>query len=60
MKTSSPCINLCQYIILDNVPTCSGCGRTYDDLEHWMTMSRDEKVKCVKRCKDNLKKLAKI
>jgi len=56
---SSPCTSICKYVQTDKGAICSGCGRDYDDLEQWMYMSRDEKVACIKRCKVNLKNLAK-
>lgn len=56
---ASPCNNLCKYVELDNIPTCAGCGRTYDDLSQWFYMDQEEKRACIKRCKQNLKKLAK-
>ena len=56
----SPCNNLCRYTTLEGVPTCEGCGRTYDDLSQWMYLDQDEKRQVILRCKQNLKKLAKI
>lgn len=56
----SPCNNLCRYTTLEGVPTCKGCGRTYDDLSQWMYLDKDEKRQVILRCKQNLKKLAKI
>jgi predicted Fe-S protein YdhL (DUF1289 family) len=56
----SPCNGQCKYVELDKVPTCVGCGRTYDDLSHWFYMDKQQKRECIKRCKQNLKKLAKI
>jgi len=57
---SSPCNNLCRYTELEGTPTCEGCGRTYDDLSQWMYLDKDGKREVIKRCKENLKKLAKI
>jgi predicted Fe-S protein YdhL (DUF1289 family) len=63
MNTSkSPCVNLCRYIEIEvfDAPLCSGCGRTYDDLEHWTTLSSAERKIRAKAAKANLKKLSKI
>lgn len=56
----SPCNNLCRYTKLDGIPTCEGCGRTYDDLSNWMYLDKEAKREVIMRCKQNLKKLAKI
>ena len=45
---------------MQSIHTCEGCGRTYDDLSNWMYLDKDGKREVIKRCKENLKKLAKI
>jgi len=57
---SSPCNNLCRYVELEGTPTCEGCGRTYDDLTNWISLNKAQKKQVIMRCKDNLRKLAKI
>jgi len=62
IKNTSPCVNLCRYIEIEgfDAPLCSGCGRTYDDLEHWTTLSSEERRIRARAAKANLKKLSKI
>ncbi len=42
-QPKSPCNNLCKYVELNKVPTCAGCGRTYNDLSNWFDMNKEEK-----------------
>ena len=56
---TSPCINLCRYVGLGDTQICEACGRTYDDLDSWSSLSTKQKRLRMRQAKDNLKKLAK-
>jgi uncharacterized protein len=36
----SPCVGVCSTLFDD---VCKGCGRTADEVSHWVFMSDDEK-----------------
>lgn len=45
--TASPCIGVCQ---LDGATkTCSGCGRTIDEIAAWSGLSDDERRAIIAR-----------
>jgi predicted Fe-S protein YdhL (DUF1289 family) len=43
---ASPCINVC---VLDASRTCTGCGRTLDEIARWGRMSAAEQWQVVDR-----------
>ncbi len=43
---TSPCINVC---VLDAGRTCSGCGRTLDEIAGWGRMSAAEQWQVIAR-----------
>jgi predicted Fe-S protein YdhL (DUF1289 family) len=43
---TSPCINVC---VLDAAGTCSGCGRTLDEIARWGRMSAAEQWAVIAR-----------
>ncbi|WP_111494170.1 MULTISPECIES: DUF1289 domain-containing protein [Marinobacter] len=52
-KIDNPCQSLCQL----KGGLCTGCGRTRDEIRHWKSMKRPEKMKASKRAEQRLKKL---
>lgn len=46
----SPCDNTC---IVDR-DTCTGCGRTVDEIANWMSLSENERRKIVERVRPSL------
>jgi predicted Fe-S protein YdhL (DUF1289 family) len=47
LTPASPCINVC---VLDHVSrTCTGCGRTIDEIARWGGMSAAEQWQVVAR-----------
>jgi len=43
---TSPCINVC---VLDVQRTCTGCGRTVDEIARWGRMSATEQWQVIAR-----------
>lgn len=57
MRAKSPCVHYC---VVRPDGLCPACGRTLDEIEHWTSMTDDERAKAVEDAKarvDNLKKL---
>lgn len=47
---ASPCRTLCA---LDAAgETCTGCGRTIDEIVHWMSMTDADRAAVMKRVRD--------
>ncbi|WP_175239077.1 MULTISPECIES: DUF1289 domain-containing protein [Burkholderia cepacia complex] len=42
----SPCVGVCSTLFDD---VCKGCGRTADEVSHWVFMNDDEKCAIWKR-----------
>ncbi len=54
--TASPCIGVCQ---LDGrTQVCVGCGRTIDEIAHWMSFSDSERRAIVARLEASRKAAA--
>lgn len=49
-KTLSPCIEVCKDEP-ETQRTCSGCGRTFGEIEEWPTASKARKREIVKAAK---------
>jgi predicted Fe-S protein YdhL (DUF1289 family) len=45
-RPASPCINVC---VLDAAQTCTGCGRTIDEIASWGRMSAAEQWRVIDR-----------
>ena len=43
---ASPCINVC---VLDASQTCTGCGRTLDEIARWGRMGAVEQWRVIER-----------
>ena len=43
---TSPCLNIC---VLDAARTCTGCGRTLDEIARWGRMSAAEQWQVIAR-----------
>ncbi len=43
---TSPCLNIC---VLDAARTCTGCGRTLDEIARWGRMSAAEQWHVIAR-----------
>ena len=43
----TPCIGICSTAIGDSI--CIGCGRTFDEVNSWNTLTDEEKTKINKR-----------
>ncbi|WP_267256375.1 DUF1289 domain-containing protein [Coxiella endosymbiont of Ornithodoros maritimus] len=41
--TDSPCIGICSATALGDA-VCIGCGRTFDEVCRWNTLSEEEKI----------------
>ncbi len=39
----SPCVGICSATALGD-PVCLGCGRTFDEVIQWNTLSDEEKI----------------
>jgi predicted Fe-S protein YdhL (DUF1289 family) len=39
-RPDNPCIGVCDVLYAD---TCTGCGRHYMEVAHWVGMSQEEK-----------------
>lgn len=46
----SPCIYYC---VLKNA-VCQGCGRTLDEIDNWMTLSDEERLKVIQDSKERM------
>ena len=44
--TDSPCVAVCSTLFDD---VCRGCGRTYIEVAHWVSMSAEDKEKVWQR-----------
>lgn len=55
---TSPCKKICSYFSKD-LPICKGCGRTDDEIRHWMDYSNDQKKLVIKNSRKRLKIYAK-
>lgn len=47
MNTETPCIGMCSTSFGDEV--CIGCGRTFEEVYSWNSMTKEEKDKINKR-----------
>jgi len=48
----SPCDNTCKYEEMANGEiVCTGCYRTYDDLDRWFNLDNDSKLLVLEECK---------
>lgn len=47
----SPCNGVCRMDRSDGEVRCISCRRTYDDLEHWLYMSREARLERMKQLK---------
>ncbi|MGO2146463.1 MULTISPECIES: DUF1289 domain-containing protein [Halomonas] len=54
-KIDSPCISACQL----KGGMCTGCGRSIEEIRHWKSMKRPEKIATIKRAEQRYKKLNK-
>jgi len=57
MTTKSPCKNYCRYEQFEGEQVCEACGRTYDDLDVWLTASDSTKKDIKKHARERLKRL---
>lgn len=46
--TDSPCVGICSATALGD-EVCIGCGRTFDEVRLWNTLSDEEKIAINKR-----------
>ncbi|OGT68494.1 MAG: DUF1289 domain-containing protein [Gammaproteobacteria bacterium RIFCSPHIGHO2_12_FULL_45_9] len=46
--TDSPCIGVCSATALGD-PICRGCGRTFEEVHSWNTLSDAEKIEINQR-----------
>jgi len=42
-RPDTPCIAICSTTNGDDI--CKGCGRTFEEVNHWVIMSDEEKAK---------------
>lgn len=49
-EVESPCIGVCK---LDRKGVCEGCKRTAQEIKHWWDLSNDEKLRVIRRIKDD-------
>jgi predicted Fe-S protein YdhL (DUF1289 family) len=49
----SPCRKICVYDPLRGL--CAGCGRTLDEIEHWLEMSEDQQRAVMDRLQERLR-----
>jgi predicted Fe-S protein YdhL (DUF1289 family) len=54
-KIDSPCVSACQL----KGGMCTGCGRSIEEIRHWKSMKRPEKLSAIKRAEQRRKKLNK-
>ena len=46
-KPLTPCVGICTATVFGGI--CSGCGRTEKEVNEWITYTREEKLKIMKR-----------
>ena len=51
----SPCNGVCRMETIDNEVKCKSCFRTYQDLEQWFYMTKEQRLQRMKQLR--LKKL---
>ncbi|MAA64898.1 MAG: DUF1289 domain-containing protein [Alteromonadaceae bacterium] len=51
-KIESPCVSICQL----KSGMCTGCGRSVEEIRHWKSMKRPERMKAMKLADQRLKK----
>ncbi|PRY64198.1 putative Fe-S protein YdhL (DUF1289 family) [Vreelandella songnenensis] len=54
-KIDSPCTSTCQL----KGGMCTSCGRSIEEIRHWKSMKRPEKLSTLKRAEQRRKKLDK-
>ena len=53
MVDDSPCTGVCRIVdTTGGEPRCVSCYRTYEDLDQWITMSREARIKRMKQLRD--------
>ena len=53
-RDDSPCNGVCRIVEEKNkAARCVSCKRTYDDLEQWLYLSREERLKRMRELKRN-------
>ena len=53
MVDDSPCTGVCRIVdTTGGEPKCVSCYRTYEDLDQWITMSREARLKRMKQLRD--------
>lgn len=52
-KIESPCISTCQL----KGGVCVGCGRSVEDIRHWKSMKRPDRIRALKRADQRRNKL---
>ena len=52
MVDDSPCTGVCRIVdTTGGEPRCVSCYRTYEDLDQWITMSREARIKRMEQLK---------
>ncbi|MEM9103527.1 MAG: DUF1289 domain-containing protein [Pseudomonadota bacterium] len=41
-EAASPCIGVCSTGLGDDI--CRGCGRTFEEISQWQSLTREEKI----------------
>ena len=50
MLDNSPCTGVCRIVdTTGGEPRCISCYRTYEDLDQWLVMSREERVQRIQQ-----------
>jgi len=53
-RKDSPCNGVCRIVEeKDGIARCKSCRRNYDDLEQWLYMSREERMKRMRELKND-------
>lgn len=53
-RDDSPCNGVCRIVEeKSGIARCISCKRTYDDLEQWLFMSREERLRRMKELKND-------
>ncbi len=52
-QTDSPCVGICSATALGD-DVCMGCGRTFDEVRLWNTLSDEEKIAINQRLQSSL------
>ena len=47
----SPCNGVCRMETIDNEVKCKSCFRTYQDLEQWFYMTKEQRLQRMKELK---------